>query len=296
MILIVGCGFLGSALLRELVGKTDEKILVTVRDPLRTPAGTGFESVVCDVGKAEALSALAARCAGEPLTVFYLAACHNVDHVYRDPAAARRINVDALGRFLETVPEIRRLFFASTDCVYGENTPALPVFCEGDPLRPVNVYGAQKAEAEALVRAHGFTNARFGYLFGPSLTGRPHFYDTLCEKLRAGEPVEMIDGMRRSVLAYRTAASLLLRLAALPRKVLPAEVNVCSDRRLTKYETALELARRLGIEQPRIVRLSEAEGKKFFADARASCAVMDNGRLKRLLDLREIPWEEERTL
>ena len=56
-------------------------------------------------------------------------------------------------------------YFASTDCVYGENDARHPRFTEDDALCPVNVYGAQKAEAEEIVRAHGFTVLRFPFHF-----------------------------------------------------------------------------------------------------------------------------------
>ena len=130
-----------------------------------------------------------------------------------DPDAAREVNIDGLRRFLSCGLNVRLLFFASTDCVYGENDERHPRFAEDDPLLPVNEYGKQKAEAEAIVRASGFTVLRFPFLVGPSLCEKPNFYDSSVKRLQNGESIEMIDGMVRSALSYQTTAGLLVRLS-----------------------------------------------------------------------------------
>ena len=285
MFLIVGAGFAGSYLIRRLNAAGRGPVLATVHSSSGLPGVGGAEYMVCDVTSDADVRALSARCGGEPLTVFYFAACHNVDHLYRHPLEAREVNIGGLARFLDTVPGIEKLFFASTDCVHGESAPGAPPLKETDPTLPVNEYGRQKLAAEALVRERGFTAVRFAYMLGPSLTGKPHFYDKICSALRAGEPVEMIDGMVRSALTYETAASLLGALSALPARDLPDTVNLCSDGAYTKYELGLAVARSIGAPEALVRPLPEAEGQKFFLDRRAKRTVMDNTRLKRLLGI-----------
>ena len=289
MILIFGCGIFGRHLLRALP-QDGETIVAVNAHTLQLPPSDHVVHRVCDVRSAQDLADLASFCAGEPLTVFYFAAMHNIDAVFADPAAAYAVNVDGLRAFLSCGLSIRKLFFASTDCVYGENDAAHPLFAEGDPLRPVNVYGAQKAEAEGIVRSHGFTVLRFPFLFGPSLCEKPNFYDSSVQKLRSGTPIEMIDGMTRSALSYRTAAELLVRLSQLP---LPAgdTINVCGDRGCGKYEIGLMLAEKTGCPASLVHKLSMKEGERFFKDKRADCACMDNTKLKRLLGLQSIELE-----
>ena len=101
----------------------------------------------------------------------------------------------------------------------------------------------------------------------------------------------MIDGMVRSVLSYRQTAALLVQLSRLPAGSLPGILNVCGDEGLTKYEMGLGIAKRLGCDPALVKRITEEEGRKFFKDARAHSAVMDNTRLKRLLGLPAIRWE-----
>ena len=289
--LVVGAGFLGAYLLRYLRENACGRLVAAVRDPGASPSLPGVEYVRCDVTNGADVAALAQTCAGETLTVFYFAACHNVDWLYEHEEEARKVNIDALTRFLDTVPDIRAFFFASTDCVYGENPPGILKFKETDPCRPVNAYGRQKLEAERTVLERGFTAVRFAYMLGPSLLSRPHFYDTVYAKLRAGEPVEMIDGMVRSALSYRTAASLLARMAQAESAKLPGIFNLCSDGEYTKYELGLRIAAAANAPASLVIPISEEEAAGFFKDKRASRSVMDNHKLKSLLGIQRIEPE-----
>ncbi len=291
MILIVGCGFLGARLIPALRAVTDESILITTRSETSPFSAPNVTHTRCDVTNRADLISLAERCKGEALTVFYFAACHNIDYIVEHPQEAARINLDGLRLFLQSIPQIDRLFFASTDCVYGENTSLFPVFPETAPLIPVNVYGAQKKAAETIVWEAGFTCIRFGYMLGASCTGKKHFYDKLLNDLRNGKTVEMIDGMTRSVLSYTQAAQLLAKLLSITKQSLPDALNLCGDEGLTKYEMGLRIAQSKCFPAGLIRPISESEGKKFFKDRRASNAVMDNSRLKELLGVGRIVWD-----
>ena len=290
MILVFGCGILGRHLLRALAHTQEPILAVNAHETAAPPVSDRIAHRVCDVRSGRDLAQLAALCGDEPLTVFYFAAQHNIDAVYDDPAAARAVNVDGLRAFLACGLSIRQLFFASTDCVYGENDAAYPRFREDDPLRPVNEYGRQKAEAEQIVRAHGFTALRFPFLVGSSLCEKPNFYDTSVRRLQNGEPIEMIDGMTRSALGYRTTAELLVRLSGtdLP----PGEtINVCGDEDWTKYAIGCRIAEKYGCPVSLVRKLSAREGSRFFREKRADSACLDNGKLKRLLHLEQITLE-----
>ncbi|MBQ6021471.1 MAG: sugar nucleotide-binding protein [Clostridia bacterium] len=292
MFLIVGAGFLGTYLIRQLSAQFRGPILATVRDTASVVPFPKTEYVAFDVTDETDVRRLAKRCGGGKLTVFYFAALHNVDYLYTHREEGENVNLTALARFLDAVPGIEKFFFASTDCVYGENAPGSQKFKETDECKPINVYGAQKLEAEKIVRAHGFTAVRFSYMMGPSLTKKRHFYDTLEAKLKAGEPVEMLDGMVRSALSYKTAALLLAELSALPAGVLPDTVNLCSDGAFTKYDLGLKIAADCGVSPALVKKIPESAGEAFFKDRRASRAVMDNARLKALLGLSHIGFEE----
>lgn len=289
MYLIAGAGFLGAYLLRYLSAHTDAPILAAVRDLSDTLPLPGVRYVAFDVTDPDSLHRLAAACGGEDLTVFYFAACHNVDYLFRHPQEARRVNLDGLSRFLDTAPHIKKLLFASTDCVYGENPPEIPKFRETDPCLPVNEYGRQKLQAEALVLERGYTAVRFSYMLGPSLLQKRHFYDKIYETLSRGEPVDMIDGMVRSALSYETAASLLARLSAADPAALAGIYNLCADDACGKYELGLRIAARAGAPASLVRPITEAAS--FFEDRRASRSVMDNTKLKTLLGIDTVQLE-----
>lgn len=285
MYLIAGAGFLGAYLLRYLSAHTDAPILAAVRDLSDTLPLPGVRYVSFDVTDPDSVRRLAEACGGEELTVFYFAACHNVDYLFRHPREAKRVNLTGLSCFLDTAPNIKKLLFASTDCVYGENPPEIPKFRETDPCLPVNEYGRQKLQAEGLVLERGYTAVRFSYMLGPSLLQKRHFYDKIYEKLSRGEQVEMIDGMVRSALSYETAASLLARLSAADPAALAGVYNLCADGACGKYELGLRIAAKAGAPASLVRPITEAEAASFFEDRRASRSVMDNTKLKTLLGI-----------
>src|SRR5207302_4863142 len=101
-----------------------------------------------------------------------------------------------------------RLLFVSTDLVFdGEHAP----YREGDRPAPLSVYGRSKAAAEAAVRAvpRGVV-ARVSLLFGPTVVGRPSFFDDQVAALRGRRPLTLFEDEWRTPLDYSTAARALL--------------------------------------------------------------------------------------
>ena len=294
MIVVVGCGHLGSYLIKKAAASVNEPIIATVRDMKNAFPIVGVEWIKCDVCVQSDLDALTKKYGNEPKTVFYFAAAHKIDEVYQHPQEAKKVNLYALTAFLETVPNINNLFFSSTDCVYGENNENTPVFDEQSVPEPLNEYGKQKLSAEQIVLSHGYHVVRLPLLFGASLQPeRFTFYDVLCEKLLAGQSVEMIDGLRRSLLSFQNAADILFRLSRFEKDCLPSVLNVCSDDSYTKYEIGCMLAEKLGVSKELVCKIPETESRRFFKDRRASCTVMDNTLLKQILGLKSIQWESE---
>ena len=286
MILIVGCGFLGQYVLKKLLKKTDETILCTYRaEKPKLKFNIDDKRVrftKCDVTSKVDLQALCTLCAGERLTVFYFAAYHNIDAVYRHPLDAKKVNADALNSFLKTVKNIEKLYFASTDCVYGESKPGQAPFKETDECAPVNEYGRQKKEAENIVLKNGFNVFRFSLLYGASLCEKQNFYDKTFLSLKKGESVEMIEGLARNALTYEQAAQIIVKLAT-GCKIIPQILNIAGDKLLTKYELGLRIAADAGAAPELIKPISEAEGKKFFAEKRANIISLDISKLNTII-------------
>ena len=163
-----GAGFIGSALVRALVG--DGERVVTV-DKL-TYAGNldNLASVIdhpnhvficADICDRTAMAAvLRDHC---PRTLYHLAAESHVDRSIDGPAVFIQTNVVGTATLLEAAldywrtlgPADRaefRFMQISTDEVYGELGPT-EYFEDGSPYRPNSPYSASKAGADHLVRA-----------------------------------------------------------------------------------------------------------------------------------------------
>ncbi len=157
-----GAGCIGSALVERLLARGHQ---VSVLDNLSS--GTEAHLAACaghprfafvhgDLLDLELVDALVA----DVETVYHLAANPDVKLSPDDPTD-RDLQQNVLGTYhvLESMRRhgVRRLAFASTSAVYGLNTgQPIP---EDHPLRPISLYGASKAGAEALIGA-------FHHLFG----------------------------------------------------------------------------------------------------------------------------------
>lgn len=165
-----GAGFIGSALIRHLIGETETSVvnvdkltyaaspaaLADVRDNPRY----AFEQVdICD---AAALEDVFAR--HRPDLVIHLAAESHVDRSIDGPAVFVDTNVVGTYRLLEI--SLRywrglsgekaarfRFHHVSTDEVFGSLGPDDPAFHETTPYQPNSPYSATKAASDHLARA-----------------------------------------------------------------------------------------------------------------------------------------------
>ncbi len=167
-----GCGFIGSHVVDHLVAAGHE---VLVLDKHRHWVNPAADYLICDVLAEGALDrALASRDA-----VFHLAGMADVNEVTADPVHAIRLNVEGVGRILDTARRLDcgRVVMASTVWVYGatagrgERTEDAPV----DLARAGHLYVATKLAAEMVMHSYRemygqeFTILRYGIPYGPRM-------------------------------------------------------------------------------------------------------------------------------
>jgi dTDP-glucose 4,6-dehydratase len=164
-----GAGFIGSALVRRIIGQTQHEALVYDKltyaanlASLQTAMGDArFSFVRADICDPAAVCAALDRF--RPLWVMNLAAESHVDRSIDGPAAFIQTNVVGTSVLLQACLDYwRRLDQAeraqfrfhhiSTDEVFG-SLGADGLFCEESPYAPNSPYSASKAASDHLVRA-----------------------------------------------------------------------------------------------------------------------------------------------
>jgi dTDP-glucose 4,6-dehydratase len=164
-----GAGFIGSALVRQLIAETPHRVVTVDRltyagnleslGPAADHPNHAFHRVdICD---ADALRAVLAS--ARPDGIIHLAAESHVDRSIDGPAAFVRTNIvgtftllqEALRYWRELEPAAREAFrfvHVSTDEVFGV-LGAHGLFTEDTPYDPSNPYSASKAASDHLARA-----------------------------------------------------------------------------------------------------------------------------------------------
>lgn len=170
-----GAGFVGSNLARRLLEQGDK---VVVYDDLSTGTLDNLEGVKNAgsllIHEKSILDITALKRALRSVdTVFHFAAIPSVQRSIRDPFASTETNVMGTLNVLEAARTtgVRRVVFASSSSVYGEN-PTLPKVETMLPA-PVSPYAASKLAGEELCRVffslHSLETValRFFNVFGP---------------------------------------------------------------------------------------------------------------------------------
>jgi len=165
-----GAGFIGSALIRYLIGDTTHQVfnldkltyagnLDSLAEVLDSPRYQFLQADIADRARvAEALEAF------QPDAILHLAAESHVDRSIDGPADFIQTNIVGTYQLLEAartywtnLPEARRTAFRfhhiSTDEVYGDLHGTAALFTEDTPYAPSSPYSASKASSDHLVRA-----------------------------------------------------------------------------------------------------------------------------------------------
>lgn len=165
-----GAGFIGSSLVRALLGRGEVRVL----DDFSTGRRSNLEGVDCEVVEGdlrdpEAVSRAVAGCE----VVYHQGALPSVPRSIADPARSNEVNVTGTLNVLLAARDrgARRVVFASSSSVYG-NAPE-PVKSEDLPPRPLSPYAVSKLAAEKYCQVfhgvYGLETVCFRYfnVFGP---------------------------------------------------------------------------------------------------------------------------------
>jgi dTDP-4-dehydrorhamnose reductase len=232
--------------------------------------------------------ALAAAFAGaRPDVVIHAAARARLDECHRDSAGAERVNSRGTATLAELAARAgARLLLVSTDLVFGGERGW---YREADAPAPLSVYGRSKAAAEQVVLAQPRSLVvRVSLLFGPSITGRPGFFDQQVAALRAGRPLTLFADEWRTPLSLGTAAAALVEAAGADVTGL---LHLGGPERLSRLEMGQRLAAWLGVE-PSGIRASRREDVSA-PEPRPRDTSLDSSRWRGLFPRHPWPaWQE----
>ena len=288
MYLIIGAnGFLGSYLIKNILEKTNDKILATDLSICENNSRLTWEK--CDITNINDLQKIKNITQNEEnLKVIFLAAYHKPDLVLQNPKIAWNVNVVALANFLYIMNNIKIMYYPSTEVVYGQGIDGYK-FKEDDKLNPANKYGELKTIAERMVNVAGFNVVRFPVLMGPSLApNKKHFFDEIIEKLQNGEKIEMFKDQFRSMIDFDTASKVVIDLIETPEAQQYKIVNIAGDEKLSKYELAIRIADKYNLNKNNIIGISMDTDNKIFTAKRAKETILDNSLVKKILKLNEL--------
>lgn len=220
------------------------------------------------------------------------AALTSLEMCEENPETARQINALAPQQMAEICRDRQaRMIHVSTDYVYDGSHAGLR--CEGDPIRPLGIYAATKAEGETLVRTTlpESVVARVSWIFGPD---RPSFVDQILTSARKGSALAAIDD-KFSAPSY--SADLADSLAAvLARPEIRETLNICNSgcaSWFTLAETALALAEELGISlKQRRLDAQHLADMAAFKSPRPVHTAMNNERFVAATGVALRPWQE----
>lgn len=282
-----GAGFIGSAVIRELVSRHDCRVvnvdcltyagnLATVHDVSSHPRYT-FEKT--DIRDRDAVDDLLSR--HRPRYLMHLAAESHVDRSIDGPADFISTNVVGTYTLLEAFRAYRddldpgererlRFHHVSTDEVFGSLGPQ-GLFSETSPYRPNSPYSASKAASDHLARAWGETYGLPVVVSNCSNNYGPYQYPeklipVVIAKALAGDPIPVY-GRGENVRDWLYVGDHASALVTIAMRGSPGETyNVGGNAERTNLDVVRTLCRLLDEISPRGDGAAYSEQISFVTD------------------------------
>lgn len=278
-------GLLGSAVAR-LGAAAGHEIIGTVGRWAQTVPGVTRQAPI-DLADEPRLAALLRETG--PEAVVNCAALAEPAACDANPALAEKVNVALPATLAHWVATNgARLLHVSTEQVFdGESAP----YRTSDAVKPLHLYGRQKAEAErrVLVACPGAAVLRIPLLFGNSLGGRRSVHEKFLETWATGRVMRLFTDEVRAVCSAESVATALLELALRPD--LTGLLHWTGARPVSRHEMGRAICARFGFPETWIEAVPRSAMPEFTA-TRPRDLTLDLAPLDRELKTRPEDFEE----
>jgi len=174
-----------------------------------------------------------------PDVVIHTAAMSDVDVCERNPDVANRVNGEATGKIGKASKEVGAyVVYVSTDYVFDGEAGS---YDEDDKPNPVNNYGRSKLLGEELLKQSGARHcvARTSVVYGWGREHRPNFATWVVGKLRANQPLKVVNDQFASPTLNLNLAEMISELAA---KRVEGSLHLAGATRIARYDFAKRIA------------------------------------------------------
>ncbi len=181
--------------------------------------------------------------------VVHSAGLTSVEGCEANPGLAQRLNVELAENVAQACSNLGLpLVHISTDHLFSGD---LPLVDEGQPTKPINVYGRTKADAEVRVlAAHPGTLVVRTNFFGWGPRYRRSFSDTILASLRSGEPISLFRDVFYTPIIIE---NLVRAVHELVDRRIGGIFNVTGDERISKCQFGYMIARYFELD-PGLIR------------------------------------------
>ncbi len=209
-----------------------------------------------------------------PQLVIHCAALSSTPACQKDPALARKLNVEVTALLAELAADIPLILFSS-DLVFDGSKGN---YLESDPVNPLNVYAETKVAAEKIVRANPrHTVVRTSLNGGASPTGDRGFNEQLRRAFHEGTRLTLFTDEFRCPIPAAVTARAVWELA---RQNRPGLYHVAGSERLSRWQMGQLIAARWPQLQPRL----ESESRRDYrGPPRPADSSLNCGKAQKLL-------------
>ncbi len=233
-ILLTGSsGYLGSHLCRFF---KHEKVFALYKE--NKPKSENVESIQIDLLNDDELSFLFKEI--KPEYVIHLAGIIPSQISNFDEKFIFEMNVEVTKKIASLSHSYNAfLIFTSSDLVYDEGDDIK----ENHPLKPINLYGQTKLEAEKAINKYGkyFLILRTALMYGFSISVHKSFFDFAFTQLSHNQEIKAFYDQFRNPLFVEDAARFIIELTRM-KSPHHDVMNFCGFEKLSRYELILKTA------------------------------------------------------